>query len=309
MGFAAPLLEQPFSQRIRFHFIDVGQGDSTLVECPDGTRILIDGGSGIAASSRPEGVRAYLQEVLGENGQLDTVVVTHPDRDHYNALPYLLEGVTFGRMWLVGDVGGYNSAAFTQWLDAVPASKKAWVRAEHHDPQGSPSTEITCGRAEVYRLAAAATGSDPAWASNTASMVLMFSYGDFDAMLTGDATFETENKILGWYAPWWLDVEVLKIGHHGSSRTSTSDAWIDTVRPEVATVSAGFTNHHGHPRSDVITRVARRTTRAAPHRFRWYETQSHFVDRDYDEAIYATGTNGNIVVESDGASFWVTRSK
>jgi beta-lactamase superfamily II metal-dependent hydrolase len=251
LGMAPVLLGQPASGRLKVHFIDVGQGDSTLVECPGGARILVDGGSGISASSRPENAATYLHEALGASMSLDAVIVTHPDRDHYNALPYLLEEVTFDRLWLVGRLEAYNSSSFKTWLDAVPASKKKWVRTETRDPQGQPNADLDCGSADIFMLSAAATGANASWAANTSSMVLMISHGDFDVLLTGDATVETEQKITDAYDAWWLDVEVLKIGHHGSSTTSTSVAWLDAVKPEIATVSSGHDNEHGHPRKVV----------------------------------------------------------
>lgn len=310
LGMAPVVLGQPASGRLKVHFIDVGQGDSTLVECPGGARILVDGGSGISASSRPEEAATYLHEALGASMSLDAVIVTHPDRDHYNALPFLLDGVSFDRLWLVGRLEAYNSPSFKTWLDAVPAAKKKWIRTETRDPQGQPNADLDCGSADVFMLSAAATGPNASWASNTSSMVLMISHGDFDVTLTGDATVETEDKITGAYDAWWLDVEVLKIGHHGSSTTSTSVAWLDAVKPEIATVSSGHENEHGHPRKIVVDRVAQHTSSADPHAFRWYKSQRAHEDLpSYREAIYGTGASGHIVIESDGQSYWVTRSK
>ena len=89
-----------------------------------------------------------------------------------------------------------------------------------------------CGDADVFILAADIQASRSP--KNARSIVVLISYGDFDVMLMGDATFDTEDAILERYPEDWLDVEVLKIGHHGSSTTSTSLDWAETVQPKLA---------------------------------------------------------------------------
>lgn len=301
------VLAQPAGQQLRLHFLDVGQGDSTLIECPGGQLILVDGGSGISASSQPQGARDHLRRVIGSAMKLDLVLVSHPDRDHYNALPYLLEGIDFGRIQLVGPAGEY-SGGFVTWLAGVPAAKKKRLTAEAHDPMGSPS--VDCGEASIHVLSVAARGTPDNSPKNSLSMTLMVSHGDFDAILTADATFVTEKKILGWYPAWWLDVELLKLGHHGSSTTSSSDDWVRTTAPDVAVVSSGHDNEHGHPRKVVVERAATKTGSAGSHAFRWYKSQTESEDlSDYREAIYGTGTSGTIVVASNGSDYWVERER
>ena len=127
-------------------------------------------------------------------------------------------------------------------------------------------------------------------------------------MLTGDATTVTENFILNRFPDWFLPCEVLKIGHHGSSTTSTSATWADALTPVTAVASCGFTNAHGHPRKVVIDRLTPHTDDADPvHDFRWYTSRRIFEDRaNFTESVYSTGTNGRIVISTDGASFSVT---
>ncbi len=83
----------------------------------------------------------------------------------------------------------------------------------------------------------------------------MIRYGNFEAMLTGDATHATENTILDRYTDTFLDIDMLKIGHHGSLATSTSAAWADTLSPEISVVSSGTRSRYGHPRFEVIDRL------------------------------------------------------
>jgi competence protein ComEC len=98
-------------------------------------------------------------------------------------------------------------------------------------------------------------------------------------MLTGDAPQEIENYLVETYGSQ-LDSDVLKLGHHGS-KTSTSDAWLDTVSPRFAVVSAGIDNRYGHPHQDVMQRVFARNIQT-----------SH------------TGTDGTVIFQSDGETIW-----
>jgi len=138
----------------------------------------------------------------------------------------------------------------------------------------------------------------------------MIRYGSFEVLLTGDATKKTEEAIIGRYDNNWLDVDVLKIGHHGSLSTSTTIPWADIVKPEIAVVSAGHRSSHGHPRKEVLERLDDHTVdNAAPHlmssatgtrgNYTWHN------DSNYSESIYSTDTNGNVVVTSDGNGYSV----
>jgi len=85
-------------QQLEIHFINVGQGDSTLIVCPNGHRILVDAGS--SAGADVPTIQTYFQSHLGTNTpRLDTLVITHADRDHYNLLDDLLPGVTVGNIY------------------------------------------------------------------------------------------------------------------------------------------------------------------------------------------------------------------
>ena len=137
---------------------------------------------------------------------------------------------------------------------------------------------------------------------NTRSIVLMFSHGEFDAVFTGDATFDTEKVILERYDEDWLNVELLKIGHHGSAVTSTSKEWSDALKAEIAIVSAHKGNKFGHPREEVISIVDDHVVSAPPHKMVFW-SESPFTNlgsNQYNKSIWHTGHNKNIVVSSDG---------
>jgi len=134
--------------------------------------------------------------------------------------------------------------------------------------------------------------------------VLLFSLGAFDAVINGDATQATESTILGRYTNDWLDVELLKIGHHGSSTTSTSQAWVDALRPELAVASASGTQY-GHPRRTVIERLFPYTDNVEQHQIQWgFRAPAggySYPQINTAEGVFTTSTNGNIVIRSNGS--------
>jgi hypothetical protein len=138
--------------------------------------------------------------------------------------------------------------------------------------------------------------------------VLKVTFGAVDFMLTGDATKDTEKHILNRFQadPEFMDVEVLKVGHHGSGATSTGVPWANAVKPEVSVVSCGYTNGFGHPRDEVIRRLEPHADDTAAHRFREYVSKYEYVNhRACRKAIYSTGANRNIVVTTDGRQYEV----
>jgi beta-lactamase superfamily II metal-dependent hydrolase len=244
--------------------IDVGQGDCTLIECPNGSEILVDCGS--TARGDRERVAALLADRV--DAELDTLVVTHPDQDHINYLaPSSRQSSVIGdhrvaRALLSLDANAYRETAvgarLIDWL-AERADEIRYLAATDASPEGEPSDLFDCGDVNVYVLAASEPSqlSEEAWGRNTPSIVLMLERtigGErFGMMLTGDATRETEAAIMARYSREFLDVDVLKIGHHGAL-TSTIDpedanwAWLSTTTPRHAFCTAGHHGSYRHPR-------------------------------------------------------------
>jgi competence protein ComEC len=118
------------------------------------------------------------------------------------------------------------------------------------------------------------------WESNASSIVAKVTYGEIDFLLTGDAPSNIEEYLVKVYGSE-LASEVLKLGHHGS-RTSTSDLFLNTVRPAFAIVSAGKGNNYGHPHTEVVDRILGRSIN-----------------------LKSTIESGSIVFKSDGQRVWV----
>ena len=286
---------------LEIHFIDVGQGDSTLVVCPDDTKILVDAGSTSGADG--EIVRDYILGLIDpDTPRVDSLIITHADQDHYNLIPFVLDGVDIGHIYHVGANHHYSNANFRAWLNGFAADEKTKFGSNDFDPESEPSDDITCGAAEAYVLAADVR-SNTSW-KNARSIVLMIRYGEFEVILTGDATFATEDEILSRYDTDWLNSDVLKLGHHGSSATSTDNDWAEAVRPEVAVASAGWHSQHGHPRRSVVRTVDDYTISWEAHSFSqssgskpnylWHDSST------YREAIFNTASNGTVVIATEG---------
>ena len=199
---------------IEVHFINVGQGDCTLIKCPNGRRILID--CGTLGGGNKESIKGYLHEQLDtDNPTVDVLVVTHPDQDHYNLLPHVLEGVEVKSVLIAGDSSEYTVAEMEGWLDNH--GNVTNLEEDDFDPADDPSDLFGDGETDFHVLAAN-TNKGPS-RKNARSIVLMVTHDKFDVLLTGDATHATEKRIVDRYDDEWLDVEVLKIGHHGSNAT------------------------------------------------------------------------------------------
>lgn len=313
-------------RELAIHFLDVGQGDSTLIVCPDGRKILVDSGAlPYPETHRIEAIRQQLRGYLdADDPKIDTVIVTHQDQDHYNLLPTVLRGVIFDRLILIGGASQYVDKDHSEppryhnagtWLRRLREDYGWKVTlldrvggVPYRDPEGGPSPLLPCGDAEIWILAAEVRedddfpDEDEVSANNTRSIVLKVTYGEFDAILTGDATSFTERAVMNHYSAPFVDIELLKIGHHGST-TSTAAAWADATSPEIAVVSSGYWNPHAHPRHGPLKRLEPYTRSALPHGMRWFQRWRNPPDdtADYREAIFSTATNGVVSVYSDGS--------
>ena len=303
----ASLLEA--AKPLQIHFIDVGQGDATLILCPNGTSILADAGS--TSGRSPDEIREYLlHQIEDRGGDIDHLIVSHPDADHYNLVREVLDEVPIGRSWYVGERKDYADAEVFDWIVATPERQKK-LEPTYFDAQLRPNPDIDCGAAKLWVLAAAI--EHPSSRKNAMSIVVMIRYGDFEAVVTGDATKATEDMILSRYPASWLDIDVLRVGHHGSLATSTSKRWADTLSPVAAIFSAGYDNSYGHPRGEVVDRLTPHTGNVAAHAFREWRDNSgegaRYLVTDVagvTEAVYATAVNRTIVVTTTGTGFTTT---
>ncbi len=211
-------------------FIDVGQGDATLLQTPVGQAVLVDAG--------PPGVRLF--EKLQELGvkQLDLVVLTHAQMDHYGGIGDLSQHIRVGTA-LVGS--GSASRSYNDALASLERKGAKIVEAE-------AGQTVKLGRLALSVLYPESTiadrsaGSDP----NNDAIVIYASYGSFDLFLPADA----ESGI--WGSIELPDVEVYKVAHHGSADEGLEMA-LKRLKPDVAVISVGRDNRFGHPNPETTS--------------------------------------------------------
>lgn len=231
--------------RLELHVLDVGQGDALALRTPRGRWILIDAGR--VWRGGDAGRRVVVPWVRRRGGDVALFVLTHPDADHVGGASSVLAALRPAAWWDPGFVHG--SAAYRDALQQAVAHGIPWRRARLGDSL------------RVDGVLLRVLGPDSAWTAqqqsgNDASTVLLVQHGRVRMLLTGDAEVAEERWLLErWGAG--LGATVLKVGHHGS-RTSSSSAFLDAVRPRLAIISVGADNRYGHPAPDVVAALRAR---------------------------------------------------
>lgn len=229
--------------RVRATFLDVAQGDSALVDLPDGSAMLIDGG-GIVGSPVDVGervVRPFLR--ARRRSRIDVVVLSHPHPDHFLGLASALDdgAIDIGELW---DTGQGESEGAGPVYDAFLARMRSrGVRILR--PRDLCGTR-TVGGATVDILAPCPDVAGDRGANDN-SFVLRIRYGTRSFLFAGDAEHAEETDLVARVGVGGgLRADVLKVGHHGS-RTSTTPAFLEAVHPSLAVISCGVRNRFGHP--------------------------------------------------------------
>lgn len=219
---------------LQVFYLDVGQGDSTLIKTPKGEHILIDGGD----NHKGQDVVEYL-ESLGIT-QLDVVIATHPDADHIGGLDTVIDAIPVKSVY-----APKVSHTTNTYRDFLMAVKNRGLKIK----TAKAGLDIPLeGVTAVFIAPVAEYGKD----LNAWSAVLRLTYGNTSFLFTGDAEARSEADMLKLPEP--LHADVLKVGHHGSD-TSTSQEFLDAVQPTYAVISAGAGNKYGHPKKVIMNRL------------------------------------------------------
>jgi competence protein ComEC len=231
--------------RLRVTFIDVGEGDAMLVECPAGEILLVDAGPG--PDPFDAGERTILPLLKRRDiPAIDLFVLTHPHADHLGGALVLLHRSMIRR---VADNGVSDRSLLVE--DYKNAAAATPLRTVH-----AGDTLVFARGVRLFVLSPPAGGIEGESTNpNSSSVVMKLVFGAVSFLLVGDADRSAEERMLGSYGDL-LRSTVLKVGHHGSS-TSTSEGFVESVRPELAVVSVGAHNKFRHPSLAVIERLER----------------------------------------------------
>ncbi len=255
--------------KLHVSFLDVGQGDSILVQTPHGQNILIDGGPS------PQQIDMGLSQHLAFwDRNIDLMISTQPQADHLTGLVEVLQRYKVKRVLEPGVP--YDSLVYNEWcqLIADKGIQHDIATAGQEIDLGDGITMEVLNPQKVFL-----EGSSDDVDNN--DIVLRLSWGEVSFLFTADIRTEAELELILQRAN--IKTAVLKVGHHGS-KTSTSPGFLAAVDPEIAVISVGEDNPFGHPSPQVVERLE---------------------EKIGQDNLYLTSQNGTIEFTTDGKSLWV----
>ncbi len=214
------------------YVFDVGQGDSALLVSPNGRTMLIDAGESYCAPKlidTLEGLGVY---------SLDAAIGTHPHFDHIGGMPAIINAMPVGEYWM-------PEVPFEQYTQSFTDAALEKNRVETHIAWSGSTIEWDkdC-RVTVLSPSLGVQYSDTD--ANDYSIILRVEYGENSMLFTGDATIHAEQLAMFQNEKALFDADVLKVGHHGST-SSSSYGFLEAVGAEYAIISVGRENPYGHP--------------------------------------------------------------
>lgn len=236
---------------LRVTFLDVGQGDAAFVEFPDGKTMLVDAGPRTMTSDA--GVRFVLPFLRWKGvSRLDAIVLSHPHSDHLGGVPAILRGVSVGEIVDVQSTS--RSQLYGEYGHLIDSLNIPHVQLK----AGDMISGFSLVRTYVVHPSAAFIVADLARSVNlnNQSLVVRIVYGSTSVLFAGDAEEEAEESMTGRYAGF-LRSDLLKVGHHGSN-TSSSEVFLDAVKPLFGVLSVGKNNAFHHPSSVTLRHLAER---------------------------------------------------
>jgi competence protein ComEC len=264
----------PTKSPLRVTFLDVGQGDSIVIESPEGKVVVIDGG-GVPGTDEREGGdpgNRIVVPFLRARGisAVDLLVPTHPDEDHVQGLIAVVDKITVRSVLECGQkIPEIERGAYGRLFGKIQAKRLPTFRARRGE-KIALDTQTSLEILHPSSVPLSGTRSD----DNNNGIVLRLVHKNIKILLTADVEAEAEAELLA--SGQEIDAQVIKVGHHGSRFSSTS-AFLSRVKPQFAVLSCGRKNRFGHPHKEVLARLAAQNT-----------------------AIYRTDQQGAITVESNG---------
>ncbi len=255
-------------ETVEVHFIDVGQGDGILIRTGEGD-VVIDAG----ANKTEEEYLMYLKSEGVES--IEYLVLTHPHSDHIGGADLLLEELPVEHVVMPNTT--HTSAMYINLINQINELEIDIIYAKVNDV-------LTLGGVKITTLAP--KGIDYKNMNNY-SVVMRMDFEEASFLFVGDAEVLSEKEMLDGIPESVLDVDVLKVGHHGSTSSSSKD-FLAALTPEYAVISCGEGNSYGHPHK---------------------ATLESFSLIDAAGKLYRTDEDGHIVFTSDGESFEIQTEK
>lgn len=246
---------------LEVYFIDVGQADAILIRIDKEDDILIDGGNNADGDDLAE----YFK-YLGVD-ELSAVIATHPHEDHIGATDVVMSEIPTDMIYMpyISDSDIPTTKTYKDLLTSIEDNEVIAIEAKN----GMMVYDSATCSIEIISPDEVKPGN-----LNDYSIVAKLTYGDNTFLFTGDAEEQVNDYIMDNYSEEFLDVDVLKAGHHGS-RTSNSIIWNNVVKPEHVVIMCGEGNSYGHPHREAL---------------------AAYKDTD----ILRTDTDGTIKMTSDG---------
>lgn len=220
------------SEKLKVNFLDVGQGDATLIETPTGEQILIDSGP-------DKSVLNELGEILPIfDRKIDVLVLSHPHADHLSGFNYILDRYEVGEVLITGVI------------NRTPDSELFFDKVKEYKINVNILTtgDKVCLERVCLDILWPDEDEITKYDMNDTSMAFNVNYGEIDFVFLGDLSAEVQERIIERFN---FDAEIIKVSHHGS-KTGTSRKIIEKIRPEIAVISVGENNYFHHPSNDVL---------------------------------------------------------
>lgn len=267
---------------LKVYFLDVGQGDSILIETPNGTQTIIDAGPNNKVINELSEVIPFFDRTI------DIIIPTHSDLDHIAGFPEILRRFNIKNYFDSGfvDNDDLNTEIKLLVQNETGIDIKKISRGDNIvlDKEHNISLEILWPPANYETKE-----------NNNRSIVARLDYGETSFLFTGDAGFDVEKVLLenstiknsstteinNSTSTNILDVDILKAGHHGSKTASSLD-FLEKVSPELTIISAGKDNKFGHPSQETLDRI-----------------------NTVGSKIKNTAEVGRILIKSDGIKYWI----
>lgn len=260
-------------KELRVTYLSVNQGDSTLIETPEGKNILIDCGQSYNFKTKSgkeisfDASERYILPYFRHKGitKIDILILSHPDSDHIGGCSSLIDNLQVKEVWDSGQSD--DSRLYHELLSKILKQRINFTRVNQGFIYGESDLKLRVINQIEQNF------SDKSYNNNN-SIALKLNYKKNSFLFTADLEADAEQKLVD--SPVDLTAQVYKAGHHGSKSSST-ESFLARVRPQISIISAGKNNRFGHPHQEVLERLAM-----------------------FGSDIYRTDLQGGIIVTSDG---------